>query len=51
MKVRIIALQRAGPSRGSDDYVNNIMTGPSPERDTKIVSSISTLMLNTLTLK
>ena len=39
----------AGPSRGSDDHVE--MAVPSPVGDVKIVSPISTFVLNTLTLK
>ena len=43
------ALQTTGPSRGSDDHVE--MAVPSPVGDVKIVSPISTFVLNTLTLK
>ena len=39
----------AGPSRGSDEHVE--MAVPSPVGDVKIVSPISTFVLNTLTLK
>ena len=45
----VFALQTAGPSRDSDDHVE--MAVPSPVGDVKIVSPISTLVLNTLTLK
>ena len=43
------ALQAAKPSRGSDDHVK--MAVPSPLGDVKIVSPISTFVLNTLTLE
>ena len=49
MKVLPLRCKQAGPSRGSDDHVE--MTVPSPVRDVKIVSPISTFVLNTLTLK
>ena len=49
MKVLAVRCKQAGPSRGSDDHVE--MTVPSPVRDVKIVSPISTFVLNTLTLK
>ena len=42
-------VQTAGPSRGSDDHVE--MAVPSPVGGVKIVSPISTFVLNTLTLK
>ena len=42
-------LQTAGLSHGSDDHVE--MAVPSPVGDIKMVSPISTSMLNTLTLK
>ena len=45
----VFALQTAGPSRDSDDHVE--MAVPSPVGDVKIVSPISTFVLNTLTLK
>ena len=46
----VFALQTAGPSRDSDDgHVE--MAVPSPVGDVRIVSPISTLVLNTLTLK
>ena len=45
----VFALQMAGPSRGSDDDVE--MAVPSPVGDVRIVSPISTFVLNTLTLK
>ena len=43
------ALQTVGPSRDSDDHVE--MAVLSPVRDVKIVSPISTFVLNTLALK
>ena len=43
------ALQTAGPLRGSDDHVE--MAVPSPVGDVKIVSPISSFVLNTLTLQ
>ena len=43
------ALQMAGPSHGSDDHIK--MAVPSPARDVKILTPISTFVLNTLTLK
>ena len=43
------ALQTVGPLRGSDDHVETAV--PSPLGDVKIVSPISTFVLNTLTLK
>ena len=45
----VFALQVAGLSRGSDDHVE--MAVPSPVGDVKVVSPISTFVLNTLTLK
>ena len=44
-----VALQTVGPSRGSDHHVE--MAVPSPVEDVKIVSPVSTFVLNTLTLK
>ena len=41
-------LQMAGPSRGSDDHVG--MAVPSLVGDVKIVSPVSTFVLDTLTL-
>ena len=45
----MISNERLDASSGSDDHVD--ITVPSPVGDAKTVSSISTVVLNTLTLK